>query len=305
MLYLLRIPLTLLCASLLLTACGSEPPEDSYAARVGDAYLTEQELSDALQSVAVDGDTVEARRQIIEQWVTRTLLLDEAERLNLESEPDVQAQLEEQRRSVLINALTNRIYENAEMDPDRDDVARYFERHREQMRLREPYVQLRHLRLDDDETASEAAATLRETPDAWGAVCERDVRNAEQACRVGNLFFPIRQRMTEAPFLRERVAAMDAGDVDVTRSEDTYHVLHLVERIEAGQEPELEWVAPEIERRLRTQSRKQMYEREVQRLRNEAEARNALDVRSRPSDASVLNERSRPIEGSDESSPNE
>ncbi|PEN09436.1 hypothetical protein CRI93_01540 [Longimonas halophila] len=263
---------------LVIAGCADESPSEPYAARVGDTYLTEAELSDAMKSIAVGGDTVEARRQIVDQWVTRTLLLNEAERLNLESESDVQRQLREQRRSVLINALTSRIYETAEVEPSREAVTQYFERNRDRLRLREPYLQLRHVRVADASTASTLASELRSAPQSWTTVCQRDASDPEQACAVGTRFYPERQRTADAPALRDRISNMNAGEVTTIEGEDWHHVLHLVERIEAGQEPELEWVAPQIERHLSTQSRKQMYAREVQRLRNEAEARGALDV---------------------------
>jgi hypothetical protein len=270
------ISIVVLCC--MIAGCTDESPSEPYAARIGDAYLTEAELSDALESIAVGGDTVEARRQIVEQWVTRTLLLNEAERLNLESESDVQRQLREQRRSVLINALTSRIYEAAEVEPNREAVTQYFERNRDRLRLREPYLQLRHLRVPDGATATTLASELRNAPQTWSTVCERDAVDPERACAVGMRFYPERQRIADAPTLRDRVSDMETGEVTTVDGDDWHHVLHLVERIEAGQEPELEWVAPQIERHLRTQSRKQMYAREVQRLRNEAEARGALDV---------------------------
>lgn len=284
-----RLPIMRLLSAVVLcimiAGCADESPSEPYAARVGDTYLTEAELSDAMESVSVGGDTVEARRQIVEQWVTRTLLLNEAERLNLESESDVQKQLREQRRSVLINALTNRIYEAAEVEPDREAVVQYFERNRDRLRLREPYLKLRHIRVTDASTASTLASELRDAPNDWRAVCTQDEEDADQACDVGERFYPERQRIADAPTLRDRVADMEAGEVNTVEGENWHHVLHLVERIEAGQEPELEWVAPQIERHLSTQSRKQMYAREVQRLRNEAESRNALDVHlSAPAD---------------------
>ena len=270
--------LIMLCFALTLVGCEAPAPNEPFAARVGDARLTEAELSESLESIAVGGDTTEARRQIVEQWVTRTLLLQEAKRLNLERKPDVQRQLQEQRRSVLINALNSRIYETAEVEPDRQAVVEYFERNRDRLRLREPYLQLRHVRVSDAETAQSLARELRASPESWGSVCQEDEQAPSQACAVGERVYPERQRLADAPALRDRVESMDTGTVATLQTDNWHHVLHVVERIEAGQEPELEWVAPQIERHLRTQSRKQMYAREVQRLRNEAEARGALDV---------------------------
>jgi len=73
---------------------------------------------------------------------------------------------------------------------------------------------------------------------------------------------------------------MSDGEVaPVTRADSLYHVVQLVRRVPAGTSPELSWVAPEIRRRLEMRARKQMVAREVQRLRNEAQARDALDIR--------------------------
>jgi hypothetical protein len=71
-----------LCVATLLAGCRTEEAPERYAARVGDMYLTQSELDASLRDLA-GLDTIEARRQIIEQWVTRTLLLQEALALNL------------------------------------------------------------------------------------------------------------------------------------------------------------------------------------------------------------------------------
>jgi hypothetical protein len=58
-----------------------------------------------------------------------------------------------------------------------------------------------------------------------------------------------------------------------------FHVVQLVERIPARTIPEPAWIEDELVRRLVIQGRKQLYARQVQRLRNEALAREDLEIR--------------------------
>ena len=72
-------------AALALSGCRGENPSafpaDSPAvARVGEAVLTEAELRDALGSATPGLDSASARRQVVEQWVRRQLVVQEARR---------------------------------------------------------------------------------------------------------------------------------------------------------------------------------------------------------------------------------
>jgi hypothetical protein len=52
--------------------------------------------------------------------------------------------------------------------------------------------------------------------------------------------------------------------------------------VPAGEVPELSWIEDEVRRQVEIQSRKQMVARHVQRLRNEAQARDELEIRETP-----------------------
>ena len=138
--------LTLLLGSVFfLSACGAEEPVTDYVARVGDRYLTRQELSAALESHPFLQDSTEAQQQIIEQWINNELLYQEARRRRLRNDPEVQRLLEENERSVLISAYVNRLFEEEDVAPSPEALQAYFEQHRDQLRLREPFVRIRYL----------------------------------------------------------------------------------------------------------------------------------------------------------------
>ena len=267
---------------LLLVGCQTEEAPTDYVARVHDRYLTQDELDASLQNLA-GLDTIEARRQIIEQWVTRTLLLQEALALNLESTPAVRKRLEEQKRAVLVTALTNRIYDAAEVDPSPEDVRDYFASHRDQLRLREPYVRVRYLVTDRRADAQRIREELVEgaSDSLWVVRARATALNPTRALELAQRYLPASRLFTRLPRMRAALTDLQEGETApiITQNDSLHHVLHVVERVPEGTPPELEWVEPEIRRRLVVRARKQMYAREVQRLRNEAKARNALDIR--------------------------
>jgi hypothetical protein len=65
----------------------------------------------------------------------------------------------------------------------------------------------------------------------------------------------------------------------VIETDGLAHLLQLVDRVPAGAIPELAWIEDQVRRQLTIDARKQMYERQVQRLRTEALSRDALVIR--------------------------
>jgi len=279
--------LVLLAAVLFLglggTGCEPEEPPPSPVARVGSHYLTADELSRKLAGMGPTPDSSEARQQVIEQWVTRTLLYREARRLNLESVDSVQQELAQQRRSVLRTALKNRLYDEADLEPTPQEVRTYFERHKEQLRLREPYVNVRYLAAE----RPAAARTVRQglqalssrSDSTWIRLVRDHAADPLQARRLSGRFLPESRLLQQLPFRLDRLRALEDGDTTpVVENEGRYHVLRLDRRISEGAEPRLEWLEPEIRHRLRIRAWKQTYAHEVERLRTEAQANDALDT---------------------------
>jgi len=272
-----------LLAGLGMTGCESEEAPSSYVARVGDHYLQEEDVARLLQGMGPVPDSTEAREQVIEQWVEQTLLLREAHRLNLAEDPEVQQLLEERRQNTLVTALTNRFYEEMEKEPSDEEVQTYFERHRDQLTLREPYVRVRHLTTTAEDSARTVRQELLQVPESsldtmWTRLSRQYARHPERARRLSNRFLPESQLFAQLPYVRDELEALQEGEIaPVIQDSGRYHVLQVVRRVPQGAEPELRWVESEIRRRLRIRHRKQMYAREVQRLRNRAKADSLIE----------------------------
>lgn len=266
-----------------LVGCQSEDPPPSYVARVGDQYLRKADVRRMLEGMGPAPDTTQARQQIIEQWVTRTLLYREAVRLNLASVEEVQRKLQQQRRSVLITAMTDRLYERSEAAPSEEEVRTYFEGHKDQLGLREPYVRIRYLTTDSWASAQAVRQRLASEPvladSAWAELVQQHATSVPQAEHLSDQFLPESRLVQSVPVAAEQIANLTPGEIaPLLEREGAYHVLKVIDRIDEGEEPKLEWFDDEIRRRLKIRARKQTYTREVQRLRSKARANGVLDV---------------------------
>lgn len=268
-----------------MAGCGQTEAPPSYVARVGEQYLTREDVDALLPSLPAGQDTVEVRRQVVQQWITQTLLYREAARRGLGDDPDVRRRLRENERSVLVSALLGELYREEAAPVSPAAIQTYFQQHQEQLRLREPFVRVRHLT-----TASEAEATavrqqLRSTkPTAtdslWQALVRSVALDPQTAVALSSTYYPESRLFTTHSALSEALGALGPGEVaPVLATDSLFHVLQLVDRVPAGTVPELGWVEAELRERLAIESRKQMVERQVQRLRNEAMAREDLEVR--------------------------
>ena len=259
-----------------LSACNPPPAPSSQVARVGNAVLTQDDINDLLRDRSAFLDSADAVSQIVEQWVTNELLYQEAVDRGLRGDPDVQRLLSDNERSVLIDALVSRFLESEMGDgPDESAIQTYYEQHREKLALKEPFVRIRHLIYNNPDSANAARSALQAsmlTPDLPGG-------GSSAAGISDDAFYPERQMFAATPGLGEAIRDLDVGDVHpVFVVDSAYHVVQVMDRLDAGTVPTLDLVRREIRDRVAIDMRKQLFARQVQRLRTRAQAREELDV---------------------------
>jgi parvulin-like peptidyl-prolyl isomerase len=266
------------------SGCRSSPVDEQYVVRLGDQYLSQEELTMQLSSLPFTDDSLEARSQIIEQWVTNQLLYQEARRSGLRNDRTVQRMLEENERSVLVSAFLSQMYDTEEPEFDVAEIGAYYDRNRERLRLREPFVHVRHLSVESAAAAATArtsmAALDADDDRAWDALARQYSTDPDDAVALASTYVAESRLFGAQPALRSALAATSAGQVAGPIEVDgRFHLIQVLDRVQTGTIPELPWIEDEVQRRLLIEARKQMYARQVQRLRNEALAREDLEIR--------------------------
>lgn len=283
-----RLSLVLVLAVGLTAGCEQQAPESGpYVVRVGDARLTESDLTAALAVVPAGVDSMTARQQVIEQWVTAELMAREAEERGLRDRPDVQRQLAENERAVLAAALLADLYDEDAASFNRADLENYFERNRDRLRLREPYVRVRFIEAASRDSAETARSAIQRAMQSaqqdslWEVAARSFAADTAASLALAREYVPESRLLTaDEASVWQIIPQLGPGQISsVIEAGGAYYVVQLVERIPAGEEPKLEWIEDEVRRQVTIQARKQMVARHVQRLRSEAEARNELDIR--------------------------
>lgn len=269
-----------------LAGCGPESSEVDYVARLGDRYLTREDLDSALESLTVLQDSAEAAEQIMEQWITDELLFREAVRRGLRNQAGVQSLLLENERSVLVSALLTELYKEEDSTPDDQDLLTYYEQNKDQLKLTEPFVKIRYLVTESADSAMSAVELMEgiessPNPDsAWKAVANRFAEDPDGTTTLSASFYPETRLLSSIPGLNTAVQRLAPGQIlSPFELDSRYHIVQLVERIPVGTTPEVALLEDQLRARIAIENRKQLYARQVQRLRNEALAREELDIK--------------------------
>jgi PPIC-type PPIASE domain len=276
--------LALACVLSISAGCSSPEEVPEYAVRVGDSYLTAEEMDASLASLAIGLDSVEARKQIIEQWVTRELIAQEALRLGLQNDEEVLRLVAENERSVLVSALLSRYYREEDNEPSEADIESYYTQHVDLFVLKEDYLRVRYLSSATEANANRARDRLRDATAAgqadssWSAIAREWAQDYDGSMRLSQNFFP-QSRLFPSATLRGWIQRLEIDQIaPVVEENGRFHVLQVADRRLTGTPPQLAWIKDELRERLIIDARKQMVARQVQRLRNEALAREDLEI---------------------------
>ena len=281
-----RIFILSLVLAFVLAGCGPESSEVDYVARLGDRYLTREDLDSALESLTVLQDSAEAAEQIMEQWITDELLFREAVRRGLRNQAGVQSLLLENERSVLVSALLTELYKEEDSTPDDQDLLTYYEQNKDQLKLTEPFVKVRYLVTESADSAMSAIELMEgiessSNPDsAWKAVANRFTEDPGGTITLSASFYPETRLLSSIPGLSTAIQRLAPGQIlSPFELDSRYHIVQLVERLPVGITPEVALLEDQLRARIAIENRKQLYARQVQRLRNEALAREELDIK--------------------------
>jgi len=275
------VAICVLAIGLWLASCGPADEPGTYVARVHEATLSQEDVQHMMQAVGARQDSADVAEQAIRQWVRNELLYQEAQRRGLRDTDAVQEQLRESERTILINALVSELHDTGASQPTDDEVQQYYDRHREQLQLREPYVHLRFAETRDAPAADSLQALLAEEslPEAqWVRLVQQLAIDPAAAIDLSTHYYPERHVFPAREALRRRLQSMRPGEVVRIPTEESVVLMRLEARAEAGTVPELAWVEGVIRQRLAVQKRKQSFARQVQRLHVEAASRDLLEV---------------------------
>jgi len=225
-----RITLLLIPFLALISLLGCGPDGDrTVLAKVNQTKITAADLEKEISQLPFHSRAAltsgEGQERLLEEMIKRELLVQEAERRKLDSQPEVKARLEESRRSILLNALlAQEILDQVQITEP--EVRAYFDKHRDELETSE--VHLKQILLKDSKEAEEIHARLLKKEEFEKLAKQYSV-DKSSAYKGGSLGFVSRGQML--PELERVAFSLKLQEISrIIKTAKGYHILKLVDR---------------------------------------------------------------------------
>ena len=267
---------------LLLGIVGCIRPSDNadgeVLARVGSATLTLQQARQQIPDFVFARDSVSALRSFREDWIERQLLIQEAERSDLNHRNDVAGRIARAREDVLVQALKDNVlggYEE-QIEVTKEEARQYYEENKEQFVLDERYIRFRHLVTADLGDSRSAKRDLLRGK-TWREVVQKYALDKEETLENSTRFYPQSAALKNYGPMHQYLKVIGIGEVSPIRLIDgQYHFVQLVEQRAEGEHPDLEWLLGRIQDWLRLEKRRKRFNGYVKNLYLRANSNNEI-----------------------------
>ena len=234
-------------------------------AKVGSLTITENEVNEFLAELGARGqgyNTPEGRQAILEQIISSKLLLLDARRNLLETEPEFKAELAKLRENLLINYAGNKVI--AAVKVSDDEVKKYYEDNLDRFSQGET-VNADHILVDSEEKALEILAKI-ESGEISFADAAKEYSSCPSGQRGGNLGDFGRGQMV--PEFDTAVFELEVGKMTSSpvKTQFGYHLIRLNSKSEASPMP-FEQIAPQLTDMVLGEKRREAYEKKINQLK--------------------------------------
>ncbi len=251
---------------LVLAAGCPSRPKGKVLARVNNDYMTKEEF----ELMVPEGFSVDQQNlpQILDKWVSNTLMYQEAVRRGLDKKPEVRQALKRLERDYLVNQLLEEL--TGAVSVSQAEMMQYFNAHRDEFCYE---VKIMRIVLPDSLEAEKTLAEIRAGADFKKLAKERSqdiLLEGGQESRyfargVGD------PRMGGDPEIEETIFALAPGEVsDVLSSQEGYQIIKLVDRKKVKAEVALAEVKDYIEAVLSYRKNQDVVDRMLSALREKA-----------------------------------
>ncbi len=249
-------------------------------ARVGTSTLTIEEAKTSIPEYIFKKDSLTAFKRYRDEWIQQQIILQEAYRLRINRQPDVQKRLDKIREEYITKAAQEYII--GEMNPNlqvTDEEARsYYQENKESFVLEERYIRYRHMISSSLNDAQNARRDLLQGID-WETVANNYSVNPEVAIRESQRFWPESIAGGDVAILNRYLQLIGLSEITVIeRVGSQYHFVQLLEERAKGDHPDLEWLIDQIKEWLVLEKRRKAFNTYVKNLYLQAQANNEIET---------------------------
>ncbi len=270
----------LLCTTALISCTRKPQFSEPTLARVGSAVLTVAEARNAIPHHTFKEDSIKAFEKYRDDWIEQQIILQDAYRLRVHRQPEIQDRLNKIQDDFLAKAAQQYILGELELEVQvSDEEARaYYQENKDSFVLEERYVRYRHLIASSLTDAQRARQDLLRGVD-WTLVANDFSINPEVALRESERFWPESIAAGDVNILNRYLKVIGLSEITVIeRVGNQYHFVQLMEERAKGDHPDLEWLIVQIKEWLILEKRRRAFNTYVKNLYLQAQANNEIET---------------------------
>ncbi len=253
----------------LVGGCQPREPRSGYVARVGDSFLT----TDEIENDSTRKSSAAMIRQEAARWVNNELLFQEARRQGLENSEKVQRQVREARKQLSIEALLQKEIYGDTIHIAEDSISTYFKSHPEEFLLREDVVLVSLVAFTDRGKANSFRAKIFRGAQ-WDSVLstfENDTAAQKSISSSTSAKYYTQQTLFPAELWRVAMNLPSGETSFPVRTQGAFVVIQTHAKFRHGTGAPLDLVRNEIRQRLTINARRQRYAELIAHLRSQYE----------------------------------
>jgi peptidyl-prolyl cis-trans isomerase C len=248
-----------------------EKVEKDFLAKVNDKIITQEYFMQKLNSLPEWAmgrfTTEEGKRQFLEEIIKEELLFQEAMRTGIDREKDFLDKVDEFKRMTLVSTLLKDEIEGKAVTDDKE-IRDFYEKHSDTYKIGDQ-INAQHILVDTEEEAEEVLQKILKGED-FGELAKNFSKDHSTAVKGGDLGFFGKGRMV--PEFEQAAFGLKVGEVSKpVKTKFGYHIIKVLEKKE-GKQREFEEVKSIVERRLKAERQKSLFDSYIQSLREKAGA---------------------------------
>lgn len=258
----------------------------------------ELSLDDALEEIPAfvfEEDSAGAIQRFAEQWVRKQVSLQHAEREGVDQTEQFQEKMDRFYDQALDAQLKEYILEinKEEIEVTREEAQNYYQANKDRFVLDETYLQFRHL---TTATRTEADQANRELANGvpWEQIVRKYSVNPDTQLRESAMYWPESMAAADIPALNEYLGVMGITERSpIHFYEGEYHFVQLTDMKSQGENPELDWLIPQIQEWLKLEKSRRITNAYIRNLYLQAEANNEIELANVSDIKTILSEKFR------------
>ncbi|MDR9416857.1 MAG: peptidyl-prolyl cis-trans isomerase [Gracilimonas sp.] len=251
-------------------------------AEVNTEQLTLEEALERIPLNVLRSDSVTAVEKYRDDWIRKQVILQEANRLNFTSRPDVQEKIRRMQEELILQEVQDYVISEFEDDltVSEQEARDYYQQHKDRFVLDERYVRFRHLVAKTNADAEQAKQELMRGNE-WEDVARKYSKFPELKIRESERFWPISVAGGEYNMLNRYLQIIGPSEISPTyRTSGEYHFVQLIDERPEGDHPDLDWLINQIRDWLTLEKRKRTFNTYVKNLYLQGQANNEIIIHS-------------------------